>query len=216
LLKAILGEPGKPLAILCLGAHCDDIEVGVGGTVLRLLAERPGSTVHWVVFASDTVREAEARASAAAILSGAANPTVEVFRFRDSFLPHAGAEIKERFEALKGSDSPDLIFTHRLEDRHQDHRVISELTWNTFRDHLVAEYEIPKYEGDLGQPNTYVPLTESTARRKIELLLRHYPSQAKRSWFRSETFEALMRLRAIECNSETGFAEALYVRKITI
>src|SRR4029077_11135565 len=143
---------------------------------------------------------------AAEFLSGAAEAQVVIHQFRDGYLPTQAAEVKDAFVATKAAVRPDLILTHRRHDRHQDHRMVAELTWNTFRNHLIAEYEIPKYEGDLGSPNVYVPVAESTARRKIELLLRHYPSQAKRSWFRAETFEALMRLRAIECNSDTGFA----------
>ena len=215
MLTATLGTANEPLKMLCLGAHSDDIEIGCAGAVVRLLRERPGSTVHWVVFASDPQREAEARASAAELLASAVNPTVEVHDFRESFFPTVAAAIKERFEGLKHV-GPDLIFTHRLEDRHQDHRTIAELTWNTFRDHLIAEYEIPKYEGDLGHPNLFVPLTQRDAQRKVELLLRHFSSQRTRAWFDAATFEALMRLRGIECNASEGFAEAFEARKLTL
>jgi LmbE family N-acetylglucosaminyl deacetylase len=216
MLPTILGDKAKPLSILCLGAHCDDIEIGCGGTVLRLLAERPGSTVTWLALASNAAREWEARGSAAVFVEGAASADIMVERFRDGYFPSQFSDIKELFETTKGRVKPDLILTHHRHDRHQDHRTVAELTWNTFRDHLIAEYEIPKYEGDLGHPNVYVPLSEETAKRKIELILQHYPSQAKRSWFRSETFEAVMRLRGIECNAPTGLAEAFHVSKIIL
>jgi LmbE family N-acetylglucosaminyl deacetylase len=214
MLRLLLGAGGAPLEVLCLGAHCDDIEIGCGGTLLRLLAERPGSSVRWVVFASTPEREAEARASAASFLAGAARSRVEVHRFRESYFPQVAAEIKDAFEKLKTEVAPDLVFAHHLGDRHQDHRVIAELVWNTFRDHLVAEYEIPKYEGDLGAPNVFFSLPDAVARRKVDLILRHFPSQAGRSWFRAETFEAVMRLRGVECNASDGWAEAFHGRKI--
>jgi len=216
MLTATLGNPGAPLSILCLGAHSDDIEIGCGGTLLRLLAERPGSSVHWVVFASNPEREAEARTSAAAMLAGAGKSVVEVHRFRESFFPYVGASIKDEFEKLKLAVQPELVLTHHIEDAHQDHRAIAELTWNTFREHLIAEYEVPKYEGDLGHPNVFVPLDDGTARRKIDHLMRHFPSQANRRWFRPETFEALLRLRGIESAAPHGLAEAFHVRKLTI
>ncbi len=216
MLAANLGKPGAPLNILCLGAHCDDIEIGCGGTLLRLLAERPGSSVHWMVFASTAEREAEAKASAAEILAGAGRAQVEIHAFRESFFPFIGGPIKEQFERLKSTIQPELVLTHRVHDLHQDHRLVGELTWNTFRDHLIAEYEIPKYDGDLGSPNVFVPLTRALARRKVELLLRHFPSQSIRTWFRGETFESLMRLRGIECNAADGFAEGFQVRKLVL
>ncbi|HYV64982.1 MAG TPA: PIG-L family deacetylase [Myxococcales bacterium] len=216
MLPAFLGKPGAPIAILCLGAHCDDIEIGAGGTVLRLLAERPGSTVKWVVFASTPEREAEARASAAEVLAAAGKAEVEVNRFRESYFPFLGDQIKDHFERIKAAIRPDLVLTHATIDLHQDHRTIGELTWNTFRDHLIAEYEIPKYEGDLQRPNLFVPLPRATAQRKIDGIVRHFPSQAGRRWFRPETFEALLRLRGVECNAPDGFAEAFHVRKIVV
>ena len=205
-----------PLTMLCIGAHCDDIEIGCGGTILRLLAEHPGSSVHWVVLASNPRRASEAQAAASAFLEGAGHRTVEVKTFRESYFPYVGAEIKDYFETLGAVSDPQLIFSHYHLDRHQDHRVVSELTWNTFRNHLIAEYEIPKYEGDLGTPNFFVPLTETTARRKIDIIVRSFPSQAGRSWFRPETFEAVLRLRGIECNAREGFAEAFHVSKVVI
>jgi LmbE family N-acetylglucosaminyl deacetylase len=215
-LRAVLGDKDAPLTILCLGAHCDDIEIGCGGTVLRLLAERPGSTVHWVALASTPEREKEARASAALFLSGAGRSEVVIKTFRDGYFPFAGAEIKEFFESTKKTVRPDLILTHHRADRHQDHRFVAELTWNTFRDHLIAEYEIPKYEGDLGTPNLYVPLTKELTERKIDVLLRSFKSQGGRSWFRAETFEAVLRLRGIECNAPEGLAEAFHVSKLVV
>jgi LmbE family N-acetylglucosaminyl deacetylase len=160
MLDVLLGRTGGPLRILCLGAHCDDIEIGCGGTVLRLLAERPGSTVYWMTLSSNAQREPEARVAAAAFLTDAAGSQVVIKQFRDGYLPFQGIEIKDAFEAMKRETKPDLILTPHRQDRHQDHRFVAELTWNTYRDHLIAEYEIPKYEGDLGTPNFFVPLTE--------------------------------------------------------
>lgn len=216
MLAATLGRPGAPLTLLCLGAHCDDLEIGAAGTVLRLLDEHPGSTVHWVVFSSTGEREAEARRAAGALLGAAARAQIEIGTFQDSFFPYAGAALKERFEKIKAAVKPDLVLTHRTVDLHQDHRTVAELTWNTFRNHLIAEYEIPKYEGDLGQPNVFVPLSRAAAERKIEVILNSFASQVGRSWFRRETFEAVLRLRGIECNAPEGFAEGLYVRKLVI
>ena len=213
MLTTTLGVPGAPLAILCLGAHSDDIEIGAAGTIARLLAERPGSSVHWVVFSADPAREAEARASATEIVAAAHDAKVDVHSFRESFFPYVGAAIKEEFERLKERVRPDLVLTHHSGDRHQDHRLIADLTLNTFRDHLIAEYEVPKYDGDLGQPNLFVPLPEAVAREKVDRLVRHFRTQASRPWFRAETFESLMRIRGVECNSESGYAEAFHVRK---
>jgi len=208
------GQP--PLRVLCLGAHADDIEIGCGGTLLRLLAERPGSSVHWVVFSADAIREREARASAADFLAQAASATVDVKAFRESYLPAAWADVKDAFEDLRRRVDPDVVFCHRRRDEHQDHRVVAELTWNTFRDHLVLEYEVPKYEGDLGHPNVFVPLARATAERKVELLLRHFVSQAARPWFRADTFHGLMALRAVECHAPEGRAEAFHARKVVL
>ena len=216
MLDVVLGRPGAPLRILCLGAHCDDIEIGCGGTVLRLLAERPGSTVSWLVMSSNPEREREARAAAAEFLADAADKQIVIKQFRDGYLPFQGSDVKDVLEATKREPRPDLILTPHRHDRHQDHRLIAELTWNTYRDHLIAEYEIPKYEGDLGQPNFFVPLAEATARKKIDIILRAFPSQAGRSWFRPETFEAVLRLRGIECNAAAGFAEAFHAAKVVI
>lgn len=216
MLPLTFGAGSGPLSVLCLGAHADDIEIGCGGTLLRLLAERPGTRVHWVVLSATPEREREARACAADFLAGAGETQVVVKSFRESYFPHVGAELKDFFEELKLAVRPDLIFCHRREDMHQDHRVTAELTWNTYRNHLIFEYEIPKYEGDLGHPNLFVPLSEAESERKIELLLRHFVSQRTRAWFRPDTFRGLMSLRGVECNAPRGRAEAFHVRKAVI
>ena len=216
MLRATLGDRSLPLKLLCLGAHADDIEIGCGGTLLRLLRERPGSIVHWVVFAANPVREEEARASAAAFLLEAGTSKVTIHHFRESYFPSNVSDVKDVFEELKRALQPDLVLCHRKVDAHQDHRVVAELTWNTFRDHAIWEYEIPKYDGDLGLPNVYVPISRADAELKVELLLKHFPSQASRAWFRSDTFHSLMGLRAIECNAPEGRAEAFYVRKLVV
>jgi LmbE family N-acetylglucosaminyl deacetylase len=207
---------GSPLKLLCLGAHSDDIEIGCGGTLLRLLSEHPGCEVHWVVMSANPPRALEARASADAFLDTAGRKTVIVKDFKESFFPYVGAEIKIFFEELKGMVKPDVIFSHRLHDRHQDHRIIAEFTWNTFRDHLILEYEIAKYEGDLGQPNIFVPLARAVAERKVELLIKHFASQATRTWFRPATFQGLMSIRGVECNADEGYAEAFHASKLVI
>ena len=215
-LGAAAPDPAAPLKLLCLGAHSDDIEIGCGGTLLRLLAERPGSSVDWVVLSSDEQREAEARASAAEFLSAAASSTVWVQKFRESFFPAAWLEIKEFFAQLRRATEPDLVLCHRQNDRHQDHRVVAELTWNTFRDHLIWEYEIPKYEGDLGQPNLFVPLSAAQAERKVQLLMTHFATQRGRTWFRPDTFHGLMSIRGVECAAPDGRAEAFHAHKLVI
>jgi LmbE family N-acetylglucosaminyl deacetylase len=213
-----LGLPDReePLTLLLLGAHSDDIEIGCGGTILRTLAERRDVHVHWVVFAATGARRGEAEASATAFLKNAATAHVTLHAFRESYFPFVGAEIKDAFEDLKQVVSPDIIFTHRRDDEHQDHRTIGQLTWNAFRDHLIAEYEIPKYEGDLAQPNLFVPLDEDTAVRKIELLITQFATQLGRRWFRPETFRAVLTLRGLECNAPSGLAEGFHVRKMIL
>jgi LmbE family N-acetylglucosaminyl deacetylase len=206
----------KLQTILCLGAHSDDIEIGCGGTLIKLLAEQPGLNVHWAVFSGDGARGAEARASADAILAPAASKHIELHSFPDTCFPFVGIEIKEQFRKLQSEVSPDLIFTHRLEDRHQDHRLLAELTWNAFRNHLILEYEIPKYEGDLGAPNFFVPLGERVCQRKCNHIVQHFPSQQQKAWFTADTFRSLMRIRGVECNSRGGFAEGFYCRKLTL
>jgi LmbE family N-acetylglucosaminyl deacetylase len=207
---------GDRLSVLCLGAHSDDIEIGVGATLLSMIARGVRLDVHWCVLGGIGEREREARASAADFLSKAASAKVEVMSFRDGFFPEQGEAIKSWFEALKAQASPDLIFTHRRDDAHQDHRQVCRLTWNTFRDHCILEYEIPKWDGDMGQPNFYVPVYEAALRRKIELLNLHFGSQRSKHWFDSETFIGLARLRGMECRAPERFAEAFFARKLTL
>jgi len=207
---------GHLRSLLCLGAHCDDVEIGCGGTVLRLVETNPDLHVDWLVLASDGQRAAEARASAARFLAGAASSTVEVLSFRASYFPYTGGEIKDVFEDLKGRTQPDLVLTHWGGDAHQDHRLVSELTWNTFRDHLVLEYEIPKYDGDLGRTNVYVNLEAAHVDRKVASILEAFPSQADKHWFDAEAFRGVMRLRGLECASPSGFAEGFHARKLRL
>jgi len=199
--------------ILFLGAHADDIEIGCGGTVLRLAAERGDLEVRWVVFSATPERAAEARASASAFLTGVPQATVVVRDYRDGYLPWAGAAIKEEFEAIKREFVPDLIFTHYRRDLHQDHRLVSDLTWNTWRNHLILEYEIPKFDGDFGSPNLFSALSNATLERKIALLLQHYTTQAGRQWFTADLFRAVARIRGMECVAPESLAEAFYCRK---
>ncbi len=203
-------------SILCLGAHADDIEIGCGGTILRLLAERPDIDVHWVVLGAQDRRAEEARRGAELFLRDARKRNVIVKGFRDSYFPYEGGPIKSFVHELSRDIAPDLIFTHRREDMHQDHRLTAELTWNAFRDNLILEYDIPKYEGDLGRPNFFVPLEESTCRRKVESIVEAYQSQHSKPWFGEDIFLSLLRIRGLECNSPTRFAEGLYCRKMTI
>jgi LmbE family N-acetylglucosaminyl deacetylase len=207
---------GAPPRLLAIGAHADDIEIGCGATILRLVAEHPGLSVDWLVLSGHGERAGEAADSAAAFLAGAGATRVWVEGFRDGFFPYLGGAVKERFEQLKAEVAPDLVLTHRLEDRHQDHRLVAELTWNTFRDHLILEYEIPKYEGDLGRPNLYVPVGQEHGERKAELLRKCFPSQAGRSWWSDDTFWATLRLRGIECNAPGRYAEAFQARKLVL
>ena len=209
-----LGANGERLrSILCLGAHCDDIEIGCGGSVLRLVAENPGLKVTWVVLSSDALRAQEAQASAKRFLEGAADAAIKIGTFRDSFFPYEGAAIKEHLLAIRRDVEPDLIFTHHRGDRHQDHRIVSELTWNLFRNHLVLEYEIPKYDGDMGAPNFFMPLDDAHCRRKLEITMGAFASQRGKPWFSEETFRALMRIRGVESNAPSGYAEGFYAHK---
>lgn len=202
--------------LLFLGAHSDDLEIGCGGTVLELARRYPKAKVRWVVLSADAERGREAQKSARQLLRGFKQPTIRLATFRDGFLPQAYGEVKEYFEGLKQEDPPDLIFTHALRDRHQDHRLVAELTWNTWRDTAILEYEIPKYEGDLGAPNVFVALSMPVARRKVAHLMRHFASQRSRRWFTADTFDAHLRLRGIECNAPHGRAEAFHGRKIRL
>ncbi|MGC1582340.1 MAG: PIG-L deacetylase family protein [Candidatus Acidiferrales bacterium] len=211
-----LGLPAKhePLKILCLGAHSDDIEIGCGGTILRLLSTYNVESV-WVVFGASNQREQEARNSAALFLSSARKKEIIVKNFHDGFFPFEGTKIKEYFEELK-TTAPDIIFTHQRKDAHQDHRLLAELTWNTFRNHLVLEYEIPKYDGDMGQPNVFVPLERSIYEQKVEYLMQAFATQRSKQWFDRDTFLGLMRLRGMECVSHSAHAEAFYCRKVVL
>jgi len=203
--------------LLCLGAHCDDIEIGAGGTVLKLAAANPQLQVRWVVFgAQDEKRREEARRGANLFLAAVQQKQVELLDFRDAFMRYDGVRLKEQFERLKGQFNPDLILTHHDDDRHQDHRFVNELTWNTWRDHTILEYEIFKYDGDLGRPNVFVPITEEIAGKKVAHLFDAFASQSSKQWFTPDVFLGLMRLRGVECNSPTMFAEAFHARKLTL
>jgi LmbE family N-acetylglucosaminyl deacetylase len=210
-----LGQRSDRTKILCIGAHCDDIEIGCGGTIMRL-GEQSNITwdVKWVVVASTTQRSIEARASADFFLRRFDNKEIVIRDFRDGFLPYDGVELKLFFEELK-KFKPDIIFTHYRHDLHQDHRFLCELTWNTFRDHLIIEYEIPKYDGDIGNPNFFVPLDNTIAENKVNAIVSHFPSQSDKQWFDKETFFSMMRLRGIESASQR-YAEAFYLRKIVL
>ncbi|AHW60971.1 N-acetylglucosaminyl deacetylase, LmbE family [Draconibacterium orientale] len=203
-----------PLKILCLGAHCDDIEIGAGGTLLKIIQENEVSHLSWIVFASNKIRKQEALISAHRFVEDIPNNKVSINTFRDGFLKTEFVKIKEYFEELKKDIDPDLIFTHYRKDRHQDHRLISDLTWNTWRNHMILEYEIPKYDGDLGIPNFYVPLQEEIIHKRNKIILESFISQQNKHWFDEATFNALPRLRGIESTSR--FAEAFYVRKLVI
>jgi LmbE family N-acetylglucosaminyl deacetylase len=204
---------GAAPTVLALGAHADDIEIGCGGTLLRLAATYPELEVHWVVLSGSPERAAEARASAGSYLGGVVKHRVITETFRDGFFPYEGSAVKEYFERLKGEVSPDLILTHRRGDLHQDHRLVAELTWNTFRNHLILEYEIPKYDGDLGAPNFFVALDDETCDRKTALLIEHFASQRDHAWFTEDLFRSLLRLRGMESNAPSGKAEAFYSHK---
>ncbi len=217
MLRTIFDKPkALPFSILFLGAHSDDIEIGCGGTILRLIDEFPQLRVFWVVFGADGPRAEEARKSADLFLSGAVEKQIFIKGFRDGYYPYNGAVIKDFFEELKNQVSPDLIFTHYRNDRHQDHRLIEELTWNTFRDHLILEYEIPKYDGDLGRPNYYVCLDEAMASKKMHFLREVFVSQRERHWFNDDVFKGLMRLRGMEARSPGKYAEGFYAYKIAL
>jgi len=210
---SILAVGDRPRRILAVGAHCDDIEIGCGGTLLRLLGERPGLDVLWLVLCSTPERARETRASAADFLRGAGQSRVVIRDFRDGFLPYLGPGVKEAFEEVKREFAPDLVFTHAREDRHQDHRMVSDLTWNTWRSHLVLEYEIPKYDGDFGSPNLFCPLPPATLERKMDLVFEHYRSQAGKHWFTRDLLQAVARIRGMEAAAAEGLAEAFTCRK---
>jgi LmbE family N-acetylglucosaminyl deacetylase len=216
-MKALqLATAGDRLSVLCLGAHADDIEIGVGATLLSMIARGVHLEVHWCVLSGVGAREREAQDSAADFLSQAASAKIEIMAFRDGFFPEQGEDIKSWFETLKARANPDLILTHYRDDAHQDHRQVCRLTWNTFRDHCILEYEIPKWDGDMGQPNLYVPVSAGALRRKIDLLISHFGSQRSKQWFDSETFLGLARLRGMECRAPENYAEAFFARKLAV
>lgn len=212
---ALAKNRSEEVTVLCLGAHCDDIEIGCGGTLLQLKTLWPKTRFHWVVFSASGVRGHEA-AAAAELFTAGCKKEVVLQSFRDGFLPYGGAQVKEFFEALKAQVSPDLIFTHWQGDAHQDHRLLAELTWNTFRNHLILEYEIPKYDGDMGRPNMFVPLDGPLCENKIDFLFQAFGSQREKPWFDRQTFLGLMRIRGMESNSPSGYAEAFHARKILL
>jgi LmbE family N-acetylglucosaminyl deacetylase len=215
-IKLSLAEKGgEPLVVLCLGAHSDDIEIGCGGAVLHLKSTHPRSSFHWVVFSAAGARGQEA-AKAAELFTAGSEKTVVLRNYRDGFLPYSGGEVKDFFEELKSQINPDLIFTHWRGDAHQDHRLLAELTWNTFRDHLILEYEIPKYDGDLGQPGLFVPLSAEICRQKVRHIMETFRSQHAKRWFQEDTFMSLLRLRGMECNAPSGHAEAFHCRKMLL
>lgn len=212
-----LAAPGERLKVLCLGAHSDDIEIGAGAALMTLIEHDIRLDVHWCVLSSaGGEREREARVSAADFLKDAAQSLIEVMTFRDGFFPEQGEAIKSWFESLKIRINPDLILTHRRDDAHQDHRLVCRLAWNTFRDHSILEYEIPKWDGDIGQPNVYMPVSATALQRKIDLLMKHFGTQRSKQWFDPETFRGLARLRGMECRAPESYAEAFWGRKLSL
>jgi LmbE family N-acetylglucosaminyl deacetylase len=210
------GKASAALTVLCLGAHSDDIEIGCGGTILWLADRYPGTEFHWVVFSANGVRGDEARRGALLFAGSTALRGPILRTFVDGFMPFVGAEVKTVFEELKPTISPDLILTPYRRDAHQDHRLIGELTWNTFRDHLILEYEIPKYDGDMGQPNVFIPLESEQYQKKVHYLMEAFQSQHSKRWFQESTFLSLLRLRGMECNAPSGHAEAFYCHKLVL
>ena len=211
-----LARAGERLSVLCIGAHSDDIEIGAGATILGWIDRGVCLDVHWAVLGAAGPRADEARASAQAFLGNGVSAVIDLATFKDGFFPHQGADIKVWFEALRKRTSPDVILSHWRHDAHQDHREVSELTWNTFRDHTILEYEIPKWDGDTGQPNVYLPTTRALMERKTKLLRDHFGSQRSKDWFDVEVFMGLARLRGMECRAPGGFAEAFHARKLAV
>lgn len=209
MLSLLPAPTDEPLRVLCLGAHADDVEIGAGATLLRLQAERP-VVAHAVVFSASPERRAEQEQAAEMLFAGAAAWELEIHDFRESFFPDQWAAVKAALHAATAF-APDLVFTHRLDDRHQDHATIAELTWQSFRDHLILQYEIPKYEGDLGRPDTYVPVDDATIERKVDIIANAFASQADKPWFDADTFRGLARVRGVECNQR--WAEAFHADK---
>jgi LmbE family N-acetylglucosaminyl deacetylase len=207
-------ENGQPLRVLCLGAHSDDIEIGCGASLMQMRESGWSLDVRWVVFSGNRSRADEAKGSADFWLDGLETKTIELHDFRDGFLPEHWAEIKEAFELLKKSFEPDIVFTHYRDDLHQDHSTINQLTWNTFRNHFVLEYEIPKYDGDMGSPNFYIPVSEEAAKAKASALMKFFGTQQSKHWFCEELFLGLMRIRGMESCSPSGYAEGFYTPKV--
>jgi LmbE family N-acetylglucosaminyl deacetylase len=208
-----LNKSGEPVTILAMGAHCDDIEIGCGGTILSIINDNPHVNIVWVVFSSTVKRKVEATKGASLYCKNAEAFDLKIMDFKDGFLPYHGEDLKNTFECLKGEIHPDIIFTHYRHDLHQDHRLVSELTWNTFRNHLILEYEIPKWDGDIGSPNTFVHLDQAMGLKKIKYLQQIYNSQKNKAWFTDDLFWSLMRIRGMESNSPSSIAEAFYSRK---
>jgi LmbE family N-acetylglucosaminyl deacetylase len=206
----------RAFRVLAVGCHPDDIEIGAGATLLRLQTAYPDLEICWMVLAAHGARSEEARASAVGLLGGTEGLEVVLHQFRDGHLPYSGSQVKDAFEAVASRFDPDLILTHHRQDLHQDHRLVCEVTWNTFRNHLVLEYEIPKYDGDLGHPNVFVAVDEAQCRRKVRVLMEHFGTQRDKHWFTEDVFLGLMRLRGVESRSPTGYAEAFHGRKLTL
>ncbi len=215
MLKLQFSKKDGPLKVIFLGAHSDDIEIGCGGTILRFIRENVDIDITWVVFSALGERGNEARKSAEEFLKEAKNKRILIHEFKDGYFPSRVAEIKDIFEQLKNETAPDVIFTHYRQDLHQDHRVLNELTWNTWRDHFILEYEIPKYDGDLGVPNFFVHLDKEICDRKTDALVRFFQTQGNKHWFTPETFQAILRIRGVESKSPGGYAEAYYSRKVS-
>ena len=202
------------LEILCIGAHCDDIEIGCGGTVIVLQQRYPRCKLHLLVLTSTASRRQEAEAAAKALIKVSARGEMRICEFQDGLLPAHLSEVKAEFERMKKAIAPGLVLTHHGLDRHQDHRLVSDITWQTFRDHMIWEYEIPKFDGDLVTPNMYVPLSSALAQRKINLIMRAFSSQHAKPWFKAENLEAMMRLRGLESRAASGYAEGFHCRKL--
>lgn len=216
-MKALrIAERGDRLSVLCLGAHSDDIEIGAGGTLLSWLDQGVRLDVQWCVLSGAGEREREAEASACDFLQAAEKRRIEVLNFRDGFFPEQGDQIKLWFEALKERVNPDVIISHRQDDAHQDHRQVARLVWNTFRDHLILEYEVPKWDGDMARPNMYMPVPAHVVQRKVDLLLTHFGTQRSKRWFDAETFFGLARLRGMECRAHERYAEGFIARKLSL
>jgi LmbE family N-acetylglucosaminyl deacetylase len=208
---------GRRLNVLCLGAHCDDIEIGCGGTLLALQQRTRAVTIHWAVLSGTPRRRLESESAMRQLIAASRRGELRMGDFADGRLPAAYGEVKDYIEALKRElPRPDVIFCHERDDRHQDHRLVNEMVWNTWRDQLVLEYEIPKWDGGLGQPNVYVPVSGRQARRKLRVLQVAYRTQAERDWFTDGTFQAMLRLRGVECRSGSGLAEAFHGRKLLV